>query len=462
MSTKDILNKIHQTIGVIPPIPLIVIMSSIVKLAPIAEPKISILLCGQRSEGKSVLYDSLGFENINILSEPITSAQLRGDAKKTSDSDKNEAIFSKDICIFEECTTLPLAIISEFKNLLTSYSYNLNKTKQTTSNLSCVFIGNSYTDIISNNDFTIDKLLSNFSAALKDEAFLSKQAALVPHYKDFLGKRNYNKIEPEHFDKFGKSLVELRPHTIDLSKIKIDDKFDSRAKGLITKLTSGIIKVMYLDKIPPNHVIDGIVEYASFFHALALGEFHNPLNSKSIKFVLEAIHGTTDDVEFVILYENRVLVKLLNKPLCLKYAINGFGVTENLLEYNFFNKNPNISIISPIIKNEHNGLILHQEFNYSPLTSKIINITGDIIPKDTDEEFNSIVIRMISNGETRKLPNFRGISNITLSLIKRQINKNFGTNISELKKSNIGISDNIGFELIAFYDYIKDKDKYIL
>lgn len=456
MNAKEELDQVHKVIGVISPITLIASISALVKLAVIAEPKISILLCGHQAEGKSVLYPLLG-DYVHIVCEPITSAQLRGDAKKNSDN-KEDVLFSKEICIFEECTALPMSIIAEFKNFLTSYSYNLNKKEKSTSDSSYVFIGNSYTDIISNSDFTIDNLLSNFSTALKDQAFLSKQAALVPHYKEFFGKRSYTEIDSERIQTFGKTLFGLRFHNVELSKIQIDDKFDSRAKGLITKLTSGIIKVMYLDETPPSHVIDGIVEYASFFHALALGKFHNPLNSKSIKFILEAIHGTTDDVDFVIPYENRILVKLLNKPLCLKYAINGFGITENLLEYNFFNENPNISIISPIIKNEHNGLILHQEFNYSPLTSKIINITGNTIPKYTDEEFNSIVIRMISNGETRKIPKFRGISNITLSLIKNKINKQFNINIGEIKKSNIGISDESGFELITFHEYIK-KDK---
>ncbi|MBC2854690.1 BREX system Lon protease-like protein BrxL [Cetobacterium sp. 2G large] len=453
MNIKDSLKKVHQVIGATSPITFIVTMSTLTKLAIISEPNISILLCGHQSEGKSILYPLLGNE-VHILSEPITSAQLRGDAKKNSDN-KEDVLFSKGVCIFEECTALPMPIVSEFKSFLTSCSYNLNKKEQTISNLSCAFIGNSYTNIISNADFTIDNLLSNFSTALKDPAFLSKQAALVPHYKDFFGKRIYTEINPDHIKKFGETLFNLRFHSINLNQIHIDDKFDSRAKDLITKLTSGIIKVMYLEKTPPQYIIDGVVEYASFFHALALGKFHNPLNSKSIKFILEAIHGTTDDVEFVILYENRILVKLLNKSLCLKYAINGFGQTENLLEYNFFKENSNISIISPITKNDHNGLILHQEFNYSPLTSKLININGKITPQNTDDEFNSIVTRMISSGKTHKLPKYRGVSNITLSLIKRKINEQFSINIAELKKSNIGISDKSGFELITFYEYIK-------
>lgn len=475
MKIKDtIKERICKTTKISPNSSLFLLLTIAIKLSVIPEGKLPIFLLGEPSLGKSYLYELLN-ELVYICAETITPALLRGNAtvksknvdNLDSDSIPNTSIFSKDIAVIEEFSTLSEESLAELKNFLISFYFNYRKQKPLSSNLSLICTGNSYIPIHTLEDLKAKNMLADFPPAFKDYAFHTR-LFFIPHYKSVLGEIEYSgEISKDEISAFGKELFKLRNHPLDVELNINKEFFDSRGVTIITRLTHGLIKVLYGKTTCPKHIVDGIVEFASFFYSIGYTPkkekfadiiYYNPINKNSCNFLLEVLHGSTENVEFVILLKNRILVKLVNENICLKYALNGFGANENLNEYDFYASNPSEFIAKPLGL-ENNNLILRQEFNYLPLTSNIIKINSNIDENIfiEDKEYNTLLIEIAKLPESKidlKLA-FRGLPDFIFNSYKKRLNLNTSLKIETLKKSALSVSKSKeSFQIVNFAEYL--------
>ena len=158
-----------------------------------------------------------------------------------------------------------------------------------------------------------------------------------------------------------------------------------------------------------------------------------------------------DDIDYVTFSNDRILIKSCVENKIAKVALTGFGVKENMLEYDFYKHNP-LKEIAPIYDFTKDYLVLTQEIHGDlPFEHRIYfdNIRKhNAEAKDKkDDRYNDLILNEIERYIKENIPfsreklAFRGIPEFIKISIPPLLSDSF--------KKKIDIND-INFNDISF------------
>lgn len=223
----------------------------------------------------------------------------------------------------------------------------------------------------------------------------------------------------------------------------------------------GICKILYPEGAPSQNIIDGLTIFA--LHLFLVGKkYSSPFTSKSIPFLVEA-YGF-NNVEEVVLHENRAIFKIKDEEYVYKVALTEFGVEENFIELEYFKSflEGKDYIADINIENSDKFVIKQQYFPIYSLTHSY-NSSGDLIKKESinfkdNIEFNLMLIENIKNAvifnQPRPQQELRAWKEMSERELKKIVISLFGNCIS-LNKSDYHYNNLQNFKIINFHKYIQ-------
>ncbi|MBS9775901.1 MAG: hypothetical protein KGV57_02295 [Fusobacterium sp.] len=236
-----------------------VILTALIKLAPIGSNNINIMNFGEAGLGKSFNYQFVPENSRRIVSQVITNADLRGNKI----SKKRIPLLNFPLLIVEEKVKFDSDSTDTLKTAMSSKAYYSEvEDKEVKTHTSIVSNFNAPQEIFQN--FNINFELLREKIGLEEDSFLTRFHFFVPHFRE-LGEYKY--IPDKYPSKeFMENLLALR-------KTKLDIKFwanNSRANINKNKALEAILKIVYMDNLDyinslPEKIINGWANIVEFF-----------------------------------------------------------------------------------------------------------------------------------------------------------------------------------------------------
>lgn len=409
-------------------------------------------------------------EENSISSKPIllvrggipTEPWLRGkelNLKNYNDQKAEKVPLEYPTLVFEE-----IMGISDIDNTMqyikqTTESGRFFKRNQiiTNTETSLLFVANNYTKGYNLQSFTLDKLFSRLPKIfMEDEAIFHRYPYIIPHYKKTFGEIKFidENTEGIFIEDFAKVIKELREKKclIDLKKYNLKNRqLRNFYKGI-----SSFIKIMYPESVikentVPEWVIDGVFEFVKHFNSFTLNkEVYNPFNANSAKFIAEMLGFTIEKIEYIMFHEERILIKNMEEDFWHKIGLTGYGIEQNLKEFNYYKENPD-GILEIFSINE-NGKHITQK--YGELYSEdVICIRGE--KRITHEEYNENIIKRIENGSfDKQFDMFKGIPDFYIKIAQAEAKRIFQINNAQVTKNNFVLVDG-EIKFVNFSEFIR-------
>lgn len=455
---------------------LITLLTELTKLIPLVEKNINLLLVGEKAQGKSASYTLVLPEKCKIVPGIPTVAELRGNQKDNN----TKPLLGEKILLIEEIAdaTESAKSIPILKTALESRKYaKFNKEDQTT-DTSVIITANNYNDFKTYNSMTTSTLVETFPSNARDEAFLNRFNGILPHWNNLFSKKYYSEnglgfpivilqeVLESHRD------IPPKLYYIDLGEI------DERNKTQVNSIINGFVKLFFADGIPPKYFVDAIGEWAKYINSLTSFRTtgKTPFNHKWCGFIKELFYKDKEIEYFSFLSDSRVLVKfkepIINNINSEILALDGFGVNENIEDWDLYNKYENDVLLEKITNLTQENKVLELSLSGNIATSEKYDCDGKQLPftETNDKEFNDLIISEIEklvllgydSLKLKKL-NFKGIPSFLEKHLKKNIeahleltnlkyipkkaytiNKNNVKflNLSKLRKKDLGISLN--------------------
>ena len=367
-------------------------------LIPYCTDNFHLMLIGDKGTGKSSMYQALTNE-VCIVSEQPTASDLRGN--KNLSSKDGKAILDQNIVLLDECLDYSCSeVIGLLKSYETSGKFLKYGTEEVTSHCSILKTGNNMNKIERFEDLMAKNILKGITSEWTTEAILNRQAAIL-YYSDIISLTRSCFAEKEdkglNINIFLKNLEYLKTLEREIN-ISIPKETPIRKHYIVLKAVKGLVNILYPDIIPPDYILEGLLDIVIHFCSIPDNEHYNPFKMKNLKFWLELIKPKGLKFEEGYLLKNRILLKIENK--FWKIALTPFGAIENEVEISFYNNKENSEIPLAKIYPESNKLTIIQDYYKLCSTSNHFNEDGDKIYFDKEKENvikerNNLLIKLI-------------------------------------------------------------------
>lgn len=371
----------------------------LIELLPYVCKNLHFILIGEKQTGKTSIYKSINNTAFIIFESP-TNATLRG--SKNLQSEDKKTPLEMEITVFDEFSDYPnIDSFSTIKSYEENDSFLKYGVEDTESSCCLIKCGNGINKITDFKEILAKNILVGFPTEWKQESILNRQTALIYH-SDFipLAREAFLEIGEKglNVNIFFKHLQFLKNSEREI-EINLPKGIPIRNYSIIVKAIRGLINLLYPDVIPPEYVINGLIDIVLHFNLIGENIHYSPFKSQNMRFILEIIKSYNIDFTEAYLLENRLLLKSDNK--FFKIALTPFGAVENEKEINFHNdktKSANIPIAT--IYKESTKMVLIQEFyplysrdNYFDKQGNPINF--DYEKDKAEQRGNKLLIELI-------------------------------------------------------------------
>lgn len=447
------------------------IIVNIFKLSILLEKSLGMLSIGEKETGKSGLYDLIFNEITTIVSGLPTEAELRGDARNTTED--KASLLEKSVLVFEEISNGNSSqldkILSLVKDVLMRGRYLKNKTIEEKISCSIMINANNYDSFKNLEELQGKNILSSLPTPFQyDRALIDRFPFVLPHYKSTFGKIKY----PSQVEIIG--IIPLENYINQQKKkepflINFDKEIPSRLLKSITLVISSFVKLLYpeIEKKEeiPKYLTSGIVEFAKHFNSIATQEtkVYNPFNSNSLEFILEILGYDIKNIKFALFHKERLIIGFKKKQVLYKIALTGFGIEENRKEFEFSQTSSN-SLLATIEKASSDFRVIQYK-SHDFYTSHLITLSTKGLDFKRIKEHNEDLIKLIQiSVDLKKDINFsdekfEGIPIFQLKLLQREVQRIFGFTdeiLSRISRKNFAIDKNGKIKLINFSEFIGD------
>lgn len=315
-----------------------------------------VFIIGEQGTGKSTPFTVFFKNYFEKTSGSLTSARLIGNANISDEQKRRESsiLFEKKAVLVEEFTDESEAndqtVTGTLKNAMESKTFLKCKKIQAETETTFAFAGNSYAKIFNMKD--LRNILEDIPQKYKDRGLADRIPFILPHFEVLFGDVKYVKESCEIIPTIHLNQIWEELRNLDYNKILIPEKSginNPREIGIYNSFICGLCKIFYAEIKAPEWFICGWLEFLKFFRSILIEEkVYNPFNQNSARLIVEMLGYSTDEIDYIAFSGNRILIKFDSKGEIYKIALTGFGITENKLEYEFYQKNKS-EAIAPII-----------------------------------------------------------------------------------------------------------------
>ena len=366
-------------------------------------PNKGIFILGEQGTGKSTLFSSYFPDLYKKFSGAITTPSLIGSGNISDESKIKESkvLLDEKVVVVEEFTNeneqTDSSTTGTLKDALESGNFLKCKKVETKTETTFIFIGNSYAPLFSKEE--LNKIKEVIPSRYRDRALGDRFPFVLPHFHTLFGKTKYVESENEvlpiaYLEQILEALRNRKDSTLWLN---MDDK---REIGVFNPFINAVSTLCYPNGSAPEWFISGWLEFFKFFRSILIDEeIYNPFNEKSARFIVSMLGYSIDDIDYVTFSNDRILIKSCVENKIAKVALTGFGVKENMLEYDFYKHTP-LKEIAPICDFTKDFLVLTQDIQGDlPFENRVyfnnIRKHNAEVKDKKDDRYNDLILNEI-------------------------------------------------------------------